>query len=48
MGCRFNPFLPEDPVTPLLSTEFDEYPEPDIPEAKEWEDLEGPELPSDW
>lgn len=45
-GSRFLPAFPDDPVV-LLYPDFDQDdpPEADFDEAKEWEDLEGPELP---
>lgn len=47
-GCRFSPPLPEEPVVPLFPRQKDYPDEPDWLEAREWEDLEGPELPGEW
>lgn len=47
-GSRFLPAFPDDPVV-LLYPDSDQGdpPEADFGEAKEWEDLEGPELPAE-
>jgi hypothetical protein len=48
-GWRFSPPLLEDLVVPLFPRHKRDYPDdPDWLEAKEWEDLEGPELPGEW
>lgn len=45
-GCHFSPPLLEDPAVPLFPRQMADYPDdPDWLEAREWEDLEGPELP---
>lgn len=48
-GSRFLPAFPDDPVVLLYPDFFGEgdSPEADPGEAKEWQDLEGPELPAE-